>query len=260
MTLGEGLNTLMYQKEEECIERAEEFLASVLTGTEAEASFGELLDVARKLLRQSRRLVTMGDRMQAQLSTLNDELTHMARTDALTGLDNRRYFMDQARREFSRSRRTGMPLTLLLIDADHFKSVNDTWGHDVGDKVLQEIADVLRTSVRAHDVAARFGGEEFVVLLPETDCREAAIISERVRAAAENRLLRVDDFAVQVTLSVGCTTVSPCERSMDVDALLKRADVALYAAKKNGRNRVERYPGPACTPICSSAASGHPTQ
>lgn len=248
----------MYQKEEESIERAEEYLALELAGTEAEAPFAALLDVARKLLRQSRRLVTMGDRMQGQLSSLNDELTHMARTDALTGLDNRRHFMDVARKEFSRARRTDTPLSLLLLDADHFKSINDTWGHDVGDKVLRGIAEVLKVSIRAHDTAARFGGEEFVVLLPETDCREAAIISERIRATVERRLFTFDGRGVQVTLSVGSTTASSWDSEMDIEVILKRADVALYAAKKNGRNRVERYPGPECGSVCSSPVAVRP--
>lgn len=236
----------MFHKEEQCIEQAEVLLRSVLNGTVAEQPFTELLDVARKLLRQSRRLVTMGDRMQAQLSTLNNELAHMARTDALTGLDNRRHFMDMARREFSRSRRTGASFSLLLVDADHFKSINDTWGHDVGDRALQAIATLLKTSVRSHDTPARFGGEEFTILLPDTGCHEAGIIAERIRAAVENNLLMEEQRPVRFTVSIGCTTANARDGEVDLDGMFKRADVALYAAKKNGRNRIEHYPGPEC--------------
>lgn len=245
----------MFQKEEECIEQAEELLSSLLRGTVAEKPFGDLLDVSRKLLRQSRRLVTMGDRMQAQLSSLNDELTHMARTDALTGLDNRRQFMEVARKELSRSRRTGKPFSLLLIDADHFKSINDTWGHDVGDRVLRDIASLLNGAVRAHDMPARIGGEEFAVLLPETDCREAALLAERIRLAMERHIMLVEQAAVRFSVCIGCTTGSGQEKGLDLEVMLKRADVALYAAKKNGRNRVERYPGPDCLPDCPVAAA-----
>ncbi len=243
----------MFHKEEECIEQAEQLLGSVLSGTVAEQPFEQLLDVARKLLRQSRRLVTMGDRMQGQLSSLNDELSHMARTDALTGLDNRRHFMEVARRECSRSCRTGQPFSLLLIDADHFKAVNDTWGHDVGDRVLQDIASLLNSSVRGHDVPARFGGEEFIVLLPETDCQEAGIIAERIRLAVEANRLTVQQEPVHISVSIGCTTATAQDGECDLETIFKRADVALYAAKKNGRNRVERYPGPDCIAECASS-------
>lgn len=250
----------MFHKEEQCIEQAEELLSSLLNGTVAEKPFEELLEVTRKLLRQSRRLVTMGDRMQAQLSSLNDELSHMARTDALTGLDNRRHFMDMARTEFSRSRRTDKPFSLLLIDADHFKAINDTWGHDVGDRVLQDIAMLLNDSVRAHDLPARFGGEEFTVLLPETDCREAAIIAERIRTAVEANTLVVHNSPVSISVSIGCTTLNARTVDVDLETVLKRADVALYAAKKNGRNRVERYPGPDCNPECTQFVADHVRQ
>ncbi len=242
----------MFQKEEECIERAAVLLAGKLRGTAAEAPFGELLEVARKLLRQSRRLVTMGDRMQAQLSGLNDELALMARTDALTGLDNRRQFMEMAGEELSRSCRTGRPFSLLLLDVDHFKCVNDSWGHVVGDHTLREIGTLMSSTVRLHDRPARIGGEEFAVFLPETDCREAGIIAERIRAAIAEKRIPIEQGTVRVSVSIGCTTATG-DAGMDFETVLKRADVALYAAKKGGRNRVERYPGPDCRVECTLA-------
>ena len=234
----------MFENEEHIVRNAEAVLERGGLDEESEAAYRDLLCGMRKLLRQSKRLVTMGDRMQAQLNMLNEDLYRVARTDALTGLRNRRHFMELARREVLRARRSGEPLSLLLLDADHFKRVNDTWGHDVGDLVLREIAQALRESVREVDVAARIGGEEFVALLPGADCCAAFAVAGRIRERIAASFVVTCGEEVRCTASIGCTTQQADEA--DVEVLLKNADVALYGAKKKGRNCIVVYPGILC--------------
>lgn len=164
-------------------------------------------------------------------------------TDVLTGWHNRRYLQVRLKEEVARSQRDGTRLTCLMLDVDHFKGVNDTWGHAAGDAVLREIANRIDVQVRASDVAARYGGEEFVVLLPDTDESAGQVLAERIRRAvsAEPFVLPGGE-EVAITISVGVAGISPDARSRDLktigDALLARSDVALYRAKSAGRNRV----------------------
>lgn len=234
----------MFENEEHIVRTAESVLARGGLDEEAEAAYRDLLDGMRKLLRQSKRLVTMGDRMQGQLNALNEDLYRVARTDALTGLRNRRHFMELARREVLRARRTGEPLSLLLLDADHFKRINDTWGHDVGDLVLREVADGLRESVREVDVSARIGGEEFVALLPGADCCAAHAVAERIRERVAETFVISRGEEVRCTVSIGCTTQQG--DGVDLELLLRNSDVALYGAKKKGRDCIVVYPGRLC--------------
>jgi diguanylate cyclase (GGDEF)-like protein/PAS domain S-box-containing protein len=165
-----------------------------------------------------------------------DRLRHMATTDVLTGLANRRHFMDIFKREFSRARRYGRQLCLLVIDADHFKAINDTHGHDAGDKALQKLAKLARDNLRDVDLLGRLGGEEFTALLPDTSGEEGIMAAERLRALAESTDIDIGGKAIRVTLSVGVG----CLRESDAtpDELMKRVDDSLYEAKKRGRNRV----------------------
>ncbi len=167
-----------------------------------------------------------------------EELQLLATQDAATGLFNRRYLMETGQHELARMRRYGSPLALIMLDVDHFKRVNDTWGHPVGDRVLQGMAQVMKAMVRDQDTAGRLGGEEFAVVLPETDRAGVLIIAERMRAAVEaNPLAMADDGTlVRVTVSIGVTEVRPENDSFE-EALM-RADQALYKAKDGGRNRV----------------------
>ena len=162
-----------------------------------------------------------------------EEMCRLARTDSLTGLWNRGYFMEVAGREVSRCLRSGASLSLLIVDVDYFKAVNDTYGHDTGDRVLVALAGTLVRSVREVDVVGRLGGEEFVVLLPDAGKEEAFAVSERMAGA-----VRADGGEVPITVSIGLTSLNTGDT---LDALLKFADIALYAAKKNGRDRVEIY-------------------
>jgi diguanylate cyclase (GGDEF)-like protein len=164
------------------------------------------------------------------------ELEGLASTDALTGLHNRRAFLALANNEWERFQRYGRPLSMLMVDADHFKSINDNFGHDVGDKVLAQLASHCSDARRGSDIVARLGGEEFAILLPETDLASAALVAEKLRSSIGAQTVEVDGTNIAITVSIG---VAVAKRSIsDLDDLIKRADMALYAAKRGGRNRV----------------------
>lgn len=167
---------------------------------------------------------------------MESELKSLATTDPLTRLPNRRYFMQAMETELARIQRTGHVACLLMFDLDHFKRVNDRYGHAVGDGVLNLFAQVLRDNLRQVDVPGRIGGEEFVALLPETTGDAGHATAERLRSALESTGLEVGGEHVRVTVSVGCAEILPGDIS--VDAALVRADRALYQAKSSGRNRV----------------------
>ncbi len=175
-----------------------------------------------------------------------EEARHGAVCDHLTGIGNRRAFFDAAETELGRWRRLQRPLSLVLIDADHFKKINDTHGHSVGDAVLRHIARVMGFTFRQVDVVARIGGAEFAVLLPAVDQANAMRIAERLRAALEAQPAPTDAGPVGCTVSIGIATMD--EAIASVDALLERGDEALYAAKHSGRNRV-------CGPAIVAAGS-----
>nr|WP_245224029.1 PleD family two-component system response regulator [Rhizobium halophytocola] len=162
----------------------------------------------------------------------------LAVTDALTGLHNRRYLDNHLKTLFNRARQRGRELTVCITDIDRFKAVNDTHGHDVGDEVLREFAARLRSTVRGADLACRFGGEEFVIVMPDTTADTAATVAERLRAIIENKPFSLPEGAgtLTITASIGLATIGA---GVDTpEQLMKQADLALYEAKKNGRNRV----------------------
>ena len=169
-------------------------------------------------------------------SKLEAELRYLSSHDALSGMPNRRHFFEQTGRELARCRRHARPLSLILFDLDHFKSVNDSRGHAAGDAVIRAVGDLCGRSQRGHDFAARIGGEEFTVLLPETDLDGAAIVAERLRRALEHMPLAESGDSFCVTASFGVTEASA--ETDSVETLLARADRALYSAKRAGRNRV----------------------
>ncbi len=167
---------------------------------------------------------------------LERELRELATTDPLTRLPNRRHFMQALEKELARVQRTNRVACLLMFDLDHFKRVNDRYGHAAGDHVLIMVADVLRDMLRQQDTAGRIGGEEFAVLLPETDQSQGYVVAERLRASLEARQVHVGEKPLKITASIGCVEILPDEVSVDV--ALARADHALYLAKAAGRNRV----------------------
>jgi len=170
-----------------------------------------------------------------ELSKLNGQLARLALTDPLTGLFNRRAFFDSARRELESARRHNRRLALMIFDLDHFKSINDRFGHRAGDAVLQRTVETFNRVIRAGDTFARYGGEEFVLLAPETGLQGATELANRMLAALRADKIPVDGSEVQVTASAGITLVD--DRDQDLESALKRADEALYAAKAQGRDR-----------------------
>jgi diguanylate cyclase (GGDEF)-like protein len=169
-------------------------------------------------------------------------LADLARRDALTGLANRRAFEESLRRELFRARRSGGALAVVVLDLDHFKRVNDSHGHQTGDRVLVEVAARAERALRAEDLLARTGGEEFTALLPGATLEAAAEVAERVRRAVAEEEIAVPGGALRATVSLGCAALSAEER--DAAALIARADARLYDAKRAGRNRVAWAPGP----------------
>jgi diguanylate cyclase (GGDEF)-like protein len=164
-----------------------------------------------------------------------DELRKIAAVDGMTGLFNRRHFDALASAEWERSRRHRRPLSVLMVDIDGFKSINDRYGHHVGDRVIVQIANACRDHRRPSDVVARLGGEEFALLLPETDLEAAVIVAERLRDVISRNVLAVPDANIAVTVSIGASTA---RAGKTLDDILNEADKALYEAKGAGRNRV----------------------
>ncbi|KEF31186.1 hypothetical protein D777_02339 [Marinobacter nitratireducens] len=184
------------------------------------------------ILDQSRRRSKLG------LLKLAADFEHAAKHDALTGLANRREGLEQLEGEYDRYQRNGRAFSVLLMDIDLFKQVNDTHGHHIGDQLIILVARTLREQCRKVDTVARWGGEEYLVLLPETGENEAFKMANRIRLAIEASSIPLDDQTLQATISVGVATTREGE---SIDRLLQRADEALYAAKKAGRNQVCHY-------------------
>lgn len=175
----------------------------------------------------------------AEIDRLHRQASDQANRDSLTGLYNRRYLDGTLERELSRCKREGRPLSLMLIDVDHFKQVNDTYGHQAGDEVLKEIGALLASHARAEDIACRYGGEEFTLLLPNMPLNAAVERAEMLRSAFAATTVRFGEFAIRSTLSIGIA-VYP-EHGKLPDELAQKADLALYRAKAEGRNRVVVY-------------------
>lgn len=173
------------------------------------------------------------------LSSRETVLREQALLDPLTGVFNRRCFLEMSGKEEARNRRDNGNLAVLMIDVDHFKQVNDTHGHPVGDEVLRGMAEVCAVTLRPSDIVARYGGEEFVVSLPDTDHEEAARVAERMRAAIQAKTFTGSSGPFSVTASIG---LSSCSNGVGLSEALRLADEALYRAKRSGRNRVEAAP------------------
>jgi two-component system cell cycle response regulator len=169
--------------------------------------------------------------LQDDLRARNAELDRIARSDPLTGLANRRHLDEQLAAHAASAARHHHELSVAVVDIDNFKAVNDTYGHNAGDTVLREVAQRIAASARVEDVVGRWGGEEFIILLPHCDIDGAVVVSERIRRAVAAGPVRSEHgIAIDVTVSIGCTGGTD-------DGLIERADAALYAAKNGGRNR-----------------------
>jgi diguanylate cyclase (GGDEF)-like protein len=176
--------------------------------------------------------------LEAELRKAMVSLRHQADHDRLTGLLNRGAILDGLGREHERAVRSKNAITIYMFDIDHFKKVNDTYGHPTGDQVLQQVARTLRRSIRPYDLAGRYGGEEFLVVLPNCSQEAAMVRAEEVRSAIAS--CTVDSLGFETTISVGVAGKSAAQ-SFTISELLQSADLALYAAKRGGRNRVEPW-------------------
>jgi len=180
------------------------------------------------------------ERQRAELATKNDQLIRIARTDSLTGIDNRRQLEERLVETFEHSRRLQEPFACVMCDLDKFKSVNDTYGHQAGDEVLRQFAHLLRDHAREIDWVGRYGGEEFMLILPGATPDAAVAFAERMRKAVEGRTFSFAGTDIRRTVSCGVAGW-PHPQIADVEALIRAADNGLYAAKSGGRNRVERW-------------------
>jgi two-component system, cell cycle response regulator len=212
---------------------ADDYLSKRVSGTQVIAR----LATARRILQ-----------LEHSLKQVIEERRRMAMTDALTGAHNRRYFMNHTRRELKRTRRFGGDLALLVCDIDHFKHINDRYGHAAGDAVLVEFVRRMQVSLpREYDWCARIGGEEFAVVLPQTDLAGAAVVAEKIRRAIAGLPVTTAGHAIEVTVSIGASGLV-CfadAGAVTADHLLSRADDCLYSSKNAGRDRVtvDRRPG-----------------
>lgn len=175
-------------------------------------------------------------RIQVEYRRAMDRLRTMAVTDSLTGLPNRRAFFSDGMRLFNEARARAIPLTALMMDIDHFKQINDRYGHASGDEVLKHVSHALNTQTRASDLCARVGGEEFALLAPESDKRQGMGLAERLRRHMENLTVNTPKGPINLTLSIGVAALN--DETESLDALLAGADEHLYEAKRSGRNRV----------------------
>ena len=182
-------------------------------------------------------------RENLDLVVKNRMLSEVSSRDALTGLYNRWFVIEKIDSEMNRALRHGSPMSLLMLDIDHFKRVNDTWGHSAGDQVLQAIGKLLRDSCRVYDVPGRYGGEKFCIVLPETKPGSTNVVAERIRSRLEATSLPCGDTSIVVTASIGIAGVDTTDMNelLSPAALIDRADRALYSAKNRGRNRVEMW-------------------
>jgi diguanylate cyclase (GGDEF)-like protein len=205
---------------------------------------GELESLAGKHVRLARRLLKISrisDGYQRELKDANEALKESSRTDYLTGLANRRDMMDRLKAEQSRAKRGRLPLTLLMVDVDHFKTVNDAYGHEAGDRLLQAVAGTLRATLREYDVCSRWGGEEFLILLPETNAEDGAIVGGKLRDHVTRIEVDHEGYCISATISLGLACY---HRGESLTSLLQRADEAMYEAKRLGRNRLATAPEP----------------
>jgi diguanylate cyclase (GGDEF)-like protein len=201
--------------------------------------FAELKARVNSMLRIKRLQDALEER-ERQLLEANERLRHMSQTDALTGLDNRRYLEERIDEMFEHARRLNEPFACVMCDLDRFKSVNDTYGHQAGDAVLKQFARILRNEVREIDRVGRYGGEEFMLLLPGTVLDAAVTFAERVRKEVEGHTFTFDGTQICRTASFG-VSAWPHPRIGNCDVLVRAADDALYVAKETGRNRVVRF-------------------
>lgn len=207
------------------------FMSAVLSGLSVVCGVALIFPIMSSGLRERGKL----QKMTESLSVRSQSLEHAAVTDSLTGMYNRRYFDDALTEYLNAFRRIEKPIGMAILDLDHFKKVNDTHGHDVGDEVLRQVAGCLRIYTRYHDVVARLGGEEFAILSPNITEQQLQVLADRIRLAVSQLNIKTGNVTLRVTVSVGVAIWDGLESG---EELYRRADKQLYEAKRQGRNRV----------------------
>lgn len=235
-----GLNVSVQPSYADIVSAANRSLA------EMNLNYEQLIGELEATKAQLEQLLTQKHKLAKELEEKNIRLTQVSQTDALTGLPNRRGYKERMTIELARSARAGTPLCLIMGDIDHFKSVNDTWGHDFGDRVINAIASVLKSNLRRTDFAARIGGEEFAIVLPDTPLEGGILAAQKLIERVRSRKLhRPDQTRGNVTISLGAAVIQgPCTDHFDPDDCIERlyrlADAALYQSKHNGRDQVTK--------------------
>ena len=212
------------------------FLRSQLN--DANVALQSKIDIAdQQLIETNRQLIKQSD----ELKLINEKFKHMSITDPLTGLYNRRHFEELMETEIAMSVRYGDPNSLLVLDIDHFKTINDTHGHFGGDIILKEVADLLKKNMRRTDILCRIGGEEFVAFCKRSDKRSAMEIAENLRKCVEKFEFDLGDKKVHITASVGVSSIQEGMKLGNKEELFMQADIALYNSKRTGRNKISHY-------------------
>jgi len=205
---------------------------------EANEELGKLNLSYEQLVMQLKQEKMKVETLAKELKKANEKLRELAIRDDLTSLYNHRYFKELLDREMHRAERYSHVLSLIMIDIDYFKKINDTYGHPQGDITLRSIASLFRRVIRKSDTAARYGGEEFAIILPETDLQGAVSIAERLRKAVEESEIEFEDQHIKVTISLGVTTYDPARNKKTKEEIIDAADRALYNSKQTGRNKL----------------------
>jgi diguanylate cyclase (GGDEF)-like protein len=208
---------------------------------EANEELGKLNLSYEQLTVELKQAKEKAEKFALELKNTNEQLREMTFRDGLTGLYNHRYFQDLMGKELSRSRRYKKSFSLMMLDLDHFKKINDEYGHPVGDLVLKQVCKSIKDTIRDCDIAARYGGEEFAIVLPETELGGAIIVAERLRKAIEQLQIDTNGCRIGVTASVGLTSYHPSTKKIGKSEILSEADIALYNSKNKGRNMTSIY-------------------
>lgn len=235
--LVEAIKTVNYHTKN--IDSHTEAIRQEIEKSDSDYKFDRILDEIDTLKQQNYKLMEKLEEYHKEIVKLNTEIKiakEEANVDFLTGLANRRSF-DRSLKDLIRDfKERGYPFSIILIDIDNFKYINDTYGHPAGDEVLREIAAILKTFLRANTIIARTGGEEFGIIVPGVELENAVKIAQRIKNVIENREIKINDHIIKITASLGVTQV---RKSDDLSSIYERADSALYKAKKDGKNKVE---------------------